>query len=224
MGSWLSGSPGSRAVWARLRRLVPSPPHTQVSGLRVRSLALSTLPSLHPPRAFPPKNPLQDPEPTQTPACPPPPPSAAHLSHRAPPQGPTPPHRGSSRPRHLGSSLPGRAGRVPSGLLWREPQRKWLLSLPSHPHTSFSFGRLPPPPRRSPLAQVPVELPTSPSTSPCSKSGQSPRRETPRDCDGPAATVPQSLGTRCWRGLCLGALLLTRGARASGAPAFPDTR
>lgn len=30
MGSWLSGSPGSRAVWARLRRLVPSPPHTGV--------------------------------------------------------------------------------------------------------------------------------------------------------------------------------------------------
>lgn len=76
---------------------------------------------------------------------------AAPLRGTPVPQGPTPPHRGSSRPRHLGSSLPGRAGRVPSGLLWREPQRKWLLSLPSHPHTSFSFGRLLPPPAVLPL-------------------------------------------------------------------------
>lgn len=218
MGSWLSGSPGSRAVWARLRRLVPSP-HTQVSGLRVRSLALSTLPSLHPPRAFPPKNPLEDPEPTQTPACPPPLPSAAHLSHRAPPRptmaAPGPGTWGARCRGGLGGSPPASSGgsRRGSGFCRSLP----ILTLPSPLGAS-------PPPRRSPLAQVPVELPTSPSTSPCSKSGQSPRRETPRDCDGPAATVPQSLGTRCWRGLCPGALLLTRGARASGAPAFPDTR
>lgn len=218
MGSWLSGSPGSRAVWARLRRLVPSPPHT---GVRPASAQpRPEHPSLPAPSTgvSPEESPAGPRTYTDSRLSP-----AAPLHGTPVPQGPTPPHRGSSRPRHLGSSLPGRAGRVPSGLLWQEPQRKWLLSLPSHPHTSFSFGRLPPH-HRSPLAQVPVELPTSPSTSPCSKSGQSPRRETPRDCDGPAATVPQSLGTRCWRGLCPGALLLTRGARASGAPAFPDTR